>query len=144
MVWVVVQNHKWKIMFRSNWEPKSQPVPLKKRQRILVIGESVLNGNDTLVCCLDNLSKEVCCLPGAHICDIRKRIPGMIKPEDYYLVVFQAGLCESTTRKLKMYQKKTSQLLGICWRDREHRECFPQSSWLETGIWILWFRTQLQ
>lgn len=41
---------------------------------------------------LDNLSREVCYLPGALIQDIRKKLPDMIKPEDYSpLLVFQAG-----------------------------------------------------
>jgi len=53
-----------------------------------------------------NLSREVCCLPGAHIWNIKKKILSMIKPDDYYLLlVFQVGSHKTATRKLKIIKK---------------------------------------
>lgn len=54
-----------------------------------------------------NLSREVCCLPGAYIWDIRKRLPGMTKPKDYSLLLFfQAESHEATTKKFLNIRKK--------------------------------------
>lgn len=65
-------------------------------------------------CNLDTVSGEVCCLLGAHIWDIKKKISGMIKLDDYYsLLAFQAGSHEARTKKLK-FSKEILCLLGRC------------------------------
>lgn len=75
---------------------------IKKRQRVLVNGNSELSSNETHIFCLDNLSREVWCLLRATIWDIWKRILGMMKLEDYYmLMVFPAGSRDAATRKLQ-------------------------------------------
>ena len=51
----------------------------KKRRRILVIEGSGLRGTEAPICCPDKLSREVCCLLGACVWDIRKRTLGRIK-----------------------------------------------------------------
>lgn len=63
-----------------------------------------------------NLSREVCCLPGAYIWDIRKRLPGMTKPKDYSLLLFfQAESHEATTRKFLNIRKK----IYVTWKSAE-------------------------
>lgn len=60
-----------------------------------------------------NLSREVCCLPGAYIWDIKKKLPGMTKPEDYsLLLLFQAESQEAATRKFLNVRKKKFMSLG--------------------------------
>lgn len=57
---------------------------------------------EPLICCLDNLSREVCCVPVECVRDIRKALPQLIKLEGYYLFTFiQAGSQDAATRKLK-------------------------------------------
>ena len=66
----------------------------------------MLRGTETPVCHPDRLSREVCCLLGAHIVDIKKRILGMIQLDDCYtFLVFQAGSHEVATRKGKNVKK---------------------------------------
>ena len=84
----------------------------KKEWRVLVIGDSLLRGTEAPICRPDNLSREVCCLPGARVRDVRKALPQLIKPEDYYpLVVIQIGSREAATRKMR-YIKKDFASLG--------------------------------
>ena len=88
----------------------------KKRQRILVIGDSLLRGTEVPICCPDNLSKEVCYLSGACMWDLTKRIFGMIKPDYYYpILIFEAGSHEAATRKLQNIKKR----LYVTWEDVE-------------------------
>lgn len=47
-----------------------------------MIGDSSLRGTEVLICHPENLSSKVCCLPEAHIGDVKKRILGMIKLEE--------------------------------------------------------------
>lgn len=48
-----------------------------------MIGDSSLRGAEVLICYPENLSREVCCLPEAHIGDMKKRILGMTKLEEH-------------------------------------------------------------
>ena len=94
----------------------------------------MLRGTEAPICCLDNLSKEVCCLPGANICDIRKRIPGMIKLNHYCaLLAFQGGSHEAVTRKLKNIKRDFASFEKVL-RGSGVRGCFPLYSQWETGI----------
>lgn len=74
----------------------------KKGWRVLVIEESLLGGTETPICRLDNLSREVCCLPGLCVRDIRKALLQLIKLEDYYpFIVIQAVSQNAVIRKLQ-------------------------------------------
>lgn len=74
----------------------------KKGWRVLIIGESLLGGTEVPLCCPDILSRDMCCLPGAHIRDIRKALPQLIKLEDYFpFIVLEAGSQDAAMRKLK-------------------------------------------
>jgi len=44
----------------------------------------------------------VCCLPGARVRDISRKLPGLIHPSDYYpLLIVQAGNDEVADRSLR-------------------------------------------
>lgn len=78
----------------------------KKRAKVLVIGDSLLRSTEAPICCLDNISRKVCCLLGPCIRNIKKTIYSMIKPHNYYpFLVFQTGSHEAATRKLKNSKK---------------------------------------
>lgn len=66
---------------------------------------------EPLICCLDNLSREVCCVPVECVRDIRKALPQLIKLEDYYLfIVIQAGSWDTAMRKVKNVKKDFASL----------------------------------
>lgn len=79
---------------------------LKERRRMLVTGDSSLQGTEAPVCHLD-ISREVCCLSGAYIFDFKKRLLGMTKCGDCYplLLLIQIGLQEAAMRKLQNIKK---------------------------------------
>lgn len=65
-------------------------------------GDSMLGGTEAPICHPNNLSREVCSLPGASILDIKKSLTDLIKPYDYYLfLVLQAVSHKVATWKLK-------------------------------------------
>lgn len=92
-----------------------------------------------------NLSGEVCCLPGAHIHDITKRLPGLVRPEVYHPFLFlHIGSNEAWNKEAPKYQMG----LYVPQKDVERigsaSSCSPLSSQLETGTqeegdkWIKW------
>jgi len=68
----------------------------------MLIGNSLLGDSKTPICCPDNLSREVCCLLGSRVRDVKKTLPHLIKQDDYYqLTVIQVGSQDAATRKSK-------------------------------------------
>lgn len=75
----------------------SQAVPcitttIRKKRRVVIIGNSLLRGTEDLVCHSDPSHREVCCLPEAWVRDVGRNITCLVKPSDYYpLLVFHIG-----------------------------------------------------
>ncbi|KFP04718.1 hypothetical protein N300_13098, partial [Calypte anna] len=90
--------------------------PTKKRRRVVVVGDSLLRGTEGPICRPDPSHREVCCLPGARVRDITKRLPQLIRPSDYYpLLVVQAGSDDingRNTRAIKKDFKALGRLVG--------------------------------
>ncbi|XP_050821628.1 uncharacterized protein LOC127057046 [Gopherus flavomarginatus] len=59
-------------------------VTTDKKRRVVVVGDSLLRGTETPICCPDRSSREVCCLPGARIRDVTEALSRIIRPSDYY------------------------------------------------------------
>lgn len=60
---------------------------------------------------LDNLSREVCCLPGAHVRDVKESLLCLIKHENYYpLILIQVGSQKAATRKPQNIKKDFASL----------------------------------
>ncbi|KAM8793368.1 LOW QUALITY PROTEIN: UV excision repair protein RAD23 homolog B-like [Eudromia elegans] len=79
--------------------PKEKRSSWKKR-RVIVVGDSLLQGTEAPICRPDPLSREVCCLPGARIRDVTERLPRLVRKGDYYpLLLFHVGT-KDATRKL--------------------------------------------
>jgi len=50
----------------------------KKKQGVMVTGDSLLCWMEVFVCRLNPLFREVCCLPGAQIRDITTRLKSLL------------------------------------------------------------------
>ena len=63
------------------------------------------------ICQPDPTRREVCCLPGARVKDVARRIPRLICPSDYYpLLIVQAGSEEVGEKSLKAIKDDFRQL----------------------------------
>ena len=50
--------------------------------------------------------REVCCLPGARVRDISRKLPGLIRPSDYYpLLIIKTGIDEIAEKSLRSIKK---------------------------------------
>ncbi|PKU46942.1 suppression of tumorigenicity 5 [Limosa lapponica baueri] len=58
--------------------------PTRRKRRVIVVGDSFLRGMEGLVCRVDPPQREVCCLPGARVKDITRKLPGLVHLTDYY------------------------------------------------------------
>ena len=74
----------------------------RKERRVIVIADSLLRGIEGLIFQPDPTHREVCCLPGAQVRDISRKLPSLNCPFDYYLLLMvQAGSDEVTDRNLR-------------------------------------------
>ena len=86
--------------------PRLKTSSSKKERRVIVVGDSLLRGTEGLICQPDPTRREVCCLPGARVRDISRKLPGLIDPSDYYpLLIVQAGSDEVADRSLRAIKK---------------------------------------
>ena len=84
----------------------------RKKQQVIVIGDSLLKGAEGPICRPDPLNREICCLLGAQIKDLRKKLPTLVRPSDYYpLLLFQIG-CDDIGRTSIKTMKKDFRALG--------------------------------
>jgi len=78
----------------------------KKKRRVIVIGDSLLKGTEGPICRSEPSHREVCCLPGAWVRDVGRKLPGLVRPSGYYpLLVMQVGGDEITETSSKAHQK---------------------------------------
>ncbi|XP_068521222.1 uncharacterized protein [Anas acuta] len=86
--------------------PRLRTASTKKERRVIVVGDSVLRGTEGPICQPDPTRREVCCLPGARVRDVAKKVKRLVRPTDYYpLLVFQAGSDEVATRSPKAIKR---------------------------------------
>ncbi|RMC19378.1 hypothetical protein DUI87_03988 [Hirundo rustica rustica] len=79
---------------------------IKKKTRVIVVGDSLLRGTEGPLCRLDPSHRAVCCLPGARVQNITERLPALIQPSDYYpLLILQAGRDEIEKRSVKAIKR---------------------------------------
>ena len=66
------------------WPPPFlETASVRKGRRGTVVGDSLLWGTEGSICRPDLTCREVCCLPGAHIRDIARKVPGLVCSSDY-------------------------------------------------------------
>jgi len=89
----------------SQSAPRITTASAKKKRRVIVIGDSLLRRTEGPICRPDPSHREVCCLPGARVRDVAKKLPGLVRSSDYYpLLVVQAGgdeIAERSPRAIK-------------------------------------------
>jgi len=90
----------------SQTAPRITTASTKKKRRVIVIGDSLLRGTEGPICRPDPSHREVCCLPGARVRDVAKKLPGLVRPSDYYpLLVMQVGGDEVAERSPKAIKR---------------------------------------
>ncbi|GAB0205185.1 hypothetical protein GRJ2_002984100 [Grus japonensis] len=91
--------------------------PIKKKRRVIVVGDSLLKGTEGLICRADPPLREVCCFPGACVKDITRKLPSLVHPSDYYpLLLLHVGGDEAETCTMKAI-KRDIRLLGQSLKD---------------------------
>jgi len=64
----------------------------KEKRRVIATGDSLLKRTEGPICQSDPSNREVCCLPGAQVRDITRKLPGLVRSSDYYpLLDVQVG-----------------------------------------------------
>lgn len=75
--------------------PCLETASVRKGRRVIVVGNSLPWGTEGSICRPDPTCKEVCCLPGAHIRDIARKVLGLFYSSDYCpLLIVQVGIDE--------------------------------------------------
>ena len=78
----------------------------KKNRRVIVVGDSLLRGTEGPICRPDPTRREVCCLPGARVRDVARKLPSLVRPSDYYpLLIVQAGSEDIEKSSLKAIKR---------------------------------------
>ena len=64
----------------------------RKKRRVMVVGDSFLRRTEGPICRVDPPHREVCCLPGARLKDITRKLPRLIQSSGYSpLLIFLVG-----------------------------------------------------
>ena len=86
--------------------PCLEIVSVRKGRRGIVVGDSLLWGTEGPICRPDPTCREVCCLPGAHIRDIARKVPGLVCSSDYCpLLIVQISSDEIAQGSLQAIKK---------------------------------------
>jgi len=81
------------------------------------------------------IPQEVCCLPGARVRDVARKLPGLVQPSDYYpLLVMQVGGDDIMDRSPKAIKRDFRAPERLA-EGSGHRWCFPQyHQWQERAL----------
>jgi len=81
------------------------------------------------VCKSDPLLRKVCCLPGAWVNDVKRKLPTLVQCSDYYpLFIFQVGSGEvatSSPRAIKRDFRALGQLVKVSGAQAVLSSIFP-------------------
>lgn len=81
---------------------------------MIVVGDSLLKATEGPIYRPD-LSCRVCCLPGAQVRDVSKKLPNLVWPSDCYsLLIIEIGrdeVMDRGTKAIKNYLKALGRLL---------------------------------
>ena len=86
--------------------PCLETASVRKGRRGIVVGDSLLWGTEGSICRPDPTCREVCCLPGAHIRDIARKVLRLFYSSDYCpLLIVQVGSDEIAQGSLRAIKK---------------------------------------
>jgi len=78
----------------------------RKKRRVIVVGDSQLRGTEGPIYQADPPLREVCCLLGAQVKDIARKLPRLVRPSDYYpLLLFHVGADEVAVSSPRVIKK---------------------------------------
>ena len=80
----------------SQTAPRITTASTKKKRRVIVIGDSLLRGTEGPICRPDPSHREVCCLPGARVRDVAKKLPGLVWPSQKSWICVPVGTALKT------------------------------------------------
>lgn len=81
-------------------------IPSTKERRVIIVGNFLLGRSEDTICCSDPIHWEVCCLPGAGVRDITRRLPSLVCLSDYYtLLIVQVDNDKVTERSLRVIKR---------------------------------------
>ena len=104
--------------------PRKTANTTKKRRRVIAVGDSLPRHSQAPICRPDTLSREVCCLPGACIRDVTKKLPSLVQPTLYCPpLLFHAGTRDTARSSLRSI-KKDYRALEVAMRDSTERVVF--------------------
>jgi len=99
----------------SQSAPRITTALTKKKRRVIVIGDSLLRGTEGPICRPDPSPRKVCCLPGAKVRDVAKKLPGLLRHSGYYplLVMLVGGdkIAERSPKAIKRDFRALGQLV---------------------------------
>ncbi|KAK4815580.1 hypothetical protein QYF61_004097 [Mycteria americana] len=72
---------------------------MRKRRRVIVVGDSLLRGTEGPICRTDPALREVCCLPGARVRDVTRVLPSLGKEN------LCSGACGAHRQSFKLDSK---------------------------------------
>ena len=92
---------------RLRWStPCLETASVREGRRRIVMGDSLLRGMEGPICRPNPTCREVCCLPGAHIRDITRKVPGLVCSSDYCpLLIVQISSDEIAQGSLQAIKK---------------------------------------
>ena len=72
--------------------PHAETVSARKDRRVVVVGDSLLRGTEGPICRPDPSRRKVCCLPGAQVRDITRKLLKMVHSTNYFpLLIVQVA-----------------------------------------------------
>ena len=81
--------------------PHLETASFRKERRAIVVGDSLLRGTEGPIYRPDSSHWEVCCLSGAWVRDITRKLPKVVWSTDYFpLLIIQVGSDETAQRSL--------------------------------------------
>ena len=78
-----------------------QTASVRKERKVVVVGDSLLRGTEGPICRPYLSHWELCCLPGARVRDITRKLPKLVRSTGYFpLLIVQLGSDEIAQRSL--------------------------------------------
>lgn len=76
----------------------------KKKRSIYIIGKSLVRGTEGLICQLDQIYREACCLPGAQVRDVTRKLTRLVQPRLLTIIDFSCQQQWDIKKKSKVNQ----------------------------------------
>ena len=92
---------------KVRWSPPClETASVRKEGRVIMVGNSLLSGMEVPACRVDPSCGEACCLPGAQVRDITRKLPKLVKSTEYFpLLIVQVGSNEIAQRSLRTMKR---------------------------------------